>query len=381
MTRGQASAARASAAIGLVCAVGVLAIALERAAGAASDSSVAASAVPASAASVGGDVAGAASAAARDLAVRRFAFDYRFELPADPSRTEPMQLFVPLAVEDAVQRVHSLEIDAPIPGAAGTETAYGNRYWHAVVPPNPDRSLTFSFRYEIERKTDRADAKHIPSSAPASSKSVSSASMKGPSQFLGANEKVLVAHPILDPILEEVRAASRGADREGRARAIFDWVVDNVEYKKVGTGWGNGDTFWACNERYGNCTDFHSLFISLARTEGIPARFEMGFPIPEDRAAGEIAGYHCWVEFWLPETGWFPIDASEAFKQPDKRELYYGTQPADRLHLSTGRDLRLGPDHAGPPLNYFVYPYAEVAGTPSASPMPTEFRYRAIELP
>ena len=115
-------------------------------------------------------------------------------------------------------------------------------------------------------------------------------------------------------------------------------------------------------ERYGNCTDFHSLFISLARTEGIPARFEMGFPVPLDRSSGQISGYHCWVEFYLPETGWFPIDASEAAKHPEKRELLYGTQPADRIHFSTGRDLRLGPDHRDAPLNYFVYPHVEVDG-------------------
>jgi transglutaminase-like putative cysteine protease len=81
-----------------------------------------------------------------------------------------------------------------------------------------------------------------------------------------------------------------GGSPAERARAIYDWVVENVEYKKVGTGWGNGDTFWACSERYGNCTDFHALFISLARTEGIPARFEMGFPVPDSRPSGEIGG-------------------------------------------------------------------------------------------
>ena len=148
-----------------------------------------------------------------------------------------------------------------------------------------------------------------------------------------------------------------------------------MEYKKTGTGWGNGDTFWACNERYGNCTDFHSLFISLARTEGIPARFEMGFPVPTDRESGEISGYHCWVEFWLPEEGWVPIDASEAFKHPEKRELFYGMHPADRLHFSTGRDLRLGKNHRGRPLNYFIYPYVEVDGKRSRLKVETRLRY------
>jgi len=43
----------------------------------------------------------------------------------------------------------------------------------------------------------------------------------------------------------------------------------------------------------------------------------MGFPIPEDRANGEIGEYHCWVEFYLPGDGWVAIDASEASKAPE----------------------------------------------------------------
>ena len=195
------------------------------------------------------------------------------------------------------------------------------------------------------------------------------------SRFLGANQRVVVDHPILEPILAEIRASSPGDDPAKRARAIYDWVVDNVEYKKVGSGWGTGDTVWACSERYGNCTDFHSLFISLARTEGIPARFQMGFPIPADRPAGRIAGYHCWVELWLPDVGWVPIDASEAFKHPEKRELFYGTHPADRMKFTTGRDLRLGPEHRGRALNYFIYPYLEAGAERVPADVRGRFRF------
>jgi transglutaminase-like putative cysteine protease len=146
----------------------------------------------------------------------------------------------------------------------------------------------------------------------------------------------------------------------------------------VGTGWGNGDTFWACNERYGNCTDFHALFISLARTEGIPARFEIGFPVPDDRGAGAIGGYHCWVQFYLPGEGWIPIDASEAAKHPEKRELYYGTHPANRVQFTTGRDLVLSEAGRNQPLNYFIYPYVEIDGVPWRASVETGFSYRDV---
>jgi transglutaminase-like putative cysteine protease len=190
-----------------------------------------------------------------------------------------------------------------------------------------------------------------------------------------------VGHEVLDPILKEIRAMRSDDSQEATARAIYDWVVDNVEYKKVGTGWGNGDTFWACSERYGNCTDFHALFVSLARTEGIPARFEIGFPVPMDRESGDIGGYHCWVQFYLPGRGWIPIDASEAAKHPEQREALFGGHPADRILLTTGRDLVLSQVSATEPLNYFVYPYVEVDGKPWPGRVPTRFHFEEVLAP
>jgi transglutaminase-like putative cysteine protease len=301
---------------------------------------------------------------------RRFRFEYRLEVPASQDATEPLDLFVPIAANNAAQRILEFDIESPVEGTIGVEAVYGNRFWHASLPAKRAESTAIVFRYRVERRVLRAgDLRDEAASA---------------ARFLDANERVVVGHPVLDPILAEIRLVSDApgkgaAGKDERARAIYDWVVDNVEYKKVGNGWGNGDTFWACSERYGNCTDFHSLFISLARTEGIPARFEMGFPVPTDRVEGEISGYHCWVEFWLSDVGWVPIDASEAFKHPEKRELFFGTHPADRIHFTTGRDLRLGPAHRDRPLNYFVYPYAEVDGKRSDLKIEPRFRYSDVE--
>jgi transglutaminase-like putative cysteine protease len=301
-------------------------------------------------------------------AVRTFSFRYAVTL--DPSQLAggPVEVWIPLAVENSVQRVVSETIETEIPGAVASEGAYGNRYWHGTLETTAGPPPSVVVETTVERREARPRA-------------VSSKGLRGPERddyrrFLGPNQRVVVGHPMLEPILAEIRAASPGEDKATRARAIYDWVVDNVEYKKVGNCWGNGDTFWACNERYGNCTDFHALFISLARSEGIPARFEIGFPVPEDRSAGEIGGYHCWVEFYLPETGWFPIDASEAFKHPEKRDLFFGTHPADRIHFSTGRDLRLGDRHRDDPLNYFVYPYVEVGGRAVTGGVDKQFSYR-----
>ena len=153
-----------------------------------------------------------------------------------------------------------------------------------------------------------------------------------------------------------------------------------MKYDKSGTGWGNGDIFWACDAKRGNCTDFHALLIGLCRAEGIPARFSIGFPIPAVRGEGEIGGYHCWAEFYLNGYGWIPVDASEACKNPDKREYFFGAHYENRVQLTQGRDLRLEPPQAGEPLNFFVYPYVEIDGKPFKD-VKKRFAYRDLQAP
>jgi transglutaminase-like putative cysteine protease len=150
------------------------------------------------------------------------------------------------------------------------------------------------------------------------------------------------------------------------ARAIYNHVVSTVKYDKTGKGWGRGDIYYACSERRGNCTDFHAIFIGYCRALGIPARFAIGFPLPADRGQGQIAGYHCWAEFYAKGIGWVPIDASEAAKNPSKREYFFGAHDENRIEFTNGRDVVLTPEQHSAPLNYFVYPYAEADGKPFA---------------
>ena len=56
---------------------------------------------------------------------------------------------------------------------------------------------------------------------------------------------------------------------------------------------GNGNSIYACDIGVGNCTDYHSYFMSLNRTLNVPARFHMGFPIPsgtKEKSKDIIAG-------------------------------------------------------------------------------------------
>jgi transglutaminase-like putative cysteine protease len=149
-----------------------------------------------------------------------------------------------------------------------------------------------------------------------------------------------------------------------KAKAAYDYLFTNMRYDKTGSGWGRGDAVWACDAKRGNCTDFHSPFIGMLRVDGIPDRFDIGFPLPENKDKGDIAGYHCWAEFYARKTGWIPVDISEAWKAKQKEDYFFGSVDANRVQLSTGRDIALSHKQDGPALNYFVYPYVEVDGKP-----------------
>ncbi|UCF81491.1 MAG: transglutaminase domain-containing protein [Acidobacteriota bacterium] len=288
-------------------------------------------------------------------AERDFAFVYEAEIAAQPEGAGPVDVFVPLAASDDSQDILRYLVTASVPGREKTEARYGNRFWHGHVDRSDGRPITVRVNYAVQR---RRVQKRLPEAPDKSA--LAAWKREKPALFLIPNRRV----PVSDPLLDKVRAElpKTGPSPLARARAIYDYVVDNMEYKKEGEGWGHGDALWACTKRYGNCTDFHALFTSLARAEGIPTRFEIGFPIPENQASGKISTYHCWVQVFLPGVGWFPVDASEAWKHKKRRTLYFGTQPADRILFTTGRDLELGKGHTTGPLNYFIHPHVEVAG-------------------
>ena len=131
--------------------------------------------------------------------------------------------------------------------------------------------------------------------------------------------------------------------------------------KPKGGQWGRGDSVWACDSRHGNCTDFHSLFISICREQDIPARFEIGFPISAQRGQGDVGGYHCWAKF-VADQAWVPVDISEADKNPEKTDYFFGNLTENRIAFTIGRDLQLVPAQQDGPVNFLVYPYAEVSG-------------------
>ena len=80
--------------------------------------------------------------------------------------------------------------------------------------------------------------------------------------FLAPNRLV----PVTGKPLELLESISLASDPQAKAAQLYQRVFDYLSYDKSKPGYGMGDSVWACDSRTGNCTDFHSLFISLAQS-------------------------------------------------------------------------------------------------------------------
>jgi transglutaminase-like putative cysteine protease len=282
---------------------------------------------------------------------RHFTFHYAFTVKNLPTGKK-VCVWIPAAQSDAYQEVKIVSAKGDLPLKTTSESKYGNEIYFAEARSAAQSELHFDVEYDVLRH-ERV-ALH-----PAAHVLATSLTSKERQEDLQPDALVPVTGLPADLAVKVTEGKTQPLDK---ARAIYDYVFTTMKYDKTGTGWGHGDVLYACDAKKGNCTDFHSLFIAMARSQGIPARFEIGFPLPPDKHSGEIAGYHCWSDFYIDGKGWIPVDISEAWKHPDKRDYFFGSHDVDRVQFSMGRDLRLNPAQDGKPLNYFVYPYVEVDG-------------------
>jgi transglutaminase-like putative cysteine protease len=285
---------------------------------------------------------------------RSFDFTYKAKVTGLPEGVHKVDLWIPCPVSDDLQEVTVTGITAPVPYEVQKDPRYGNSVLHLSLTDPRESEIPVEMTVRVRRRES------LHHDLPA--KPVSKAARPAEAARWMKPDRLV---PLDDRIKSLALQVTEGKKTDlEKARAIYDYVEKTMSYDKSGTGWGNGDIYWACDAKRGNCTDFHALFIGLNRAVGIPAKFEIGFPIPGDRGQGEIGGYHCWAEFYLNGYGWVPVDASEAWKHPEKRDYFFGALDENRVQFSIGRDLVLAPPQAGAPLNYFVYPYVEVDGKP-----------------
>lgn len=268
-----------------------------------------------------------------------FEFYYRATVP---TLTQSAKIWIPIAQTDPFQEVKLLSIKVPGKQKTLKEKRFDNSILYLELGPE-DSGKEIEIIYEVNRIE------------------------KGPFEAQSPNSELYLASDILMPtggrfkeIADEAIGTKSNDSQLIQARALYDYIIDNMRYMKFGD-FGKGDSNYACDSKTGNCTEFHSFFISLARSVGIPARFSIGASIPSDRNEGGIDGYHCWAEFYA-DGKWWPVDISEGNKYTALATYYFGRHPANRIELSRGRDLIVQPAPDSGPINFLAYPLLEIDG-------------------
>ncbi len=284
-------------------------------------------------------------------AAQKFSINYTGKLPEIPSGTKKLRVWIPVPQNTSVQKIEQLDF-AP-KARVSTENKYGNQiaFWEVENPP---ASLELKMKFVCTREEIRMDFERLKNDGKDSDSAFT--------VYKQPDKLVLVD----DGIKKMAREITVGKITTlEKARAIYEYVLSKMTYDKNHSGWGFGSTRHACDVGKGNCTDFHALFNSLCRAEGIASGFEIGLYLPYEKGRVEpLGGYHCWAFFRVPGKTWMPVDCSEANRFPERKEFFFGGHTSNRVTLSTGRDIVLEPRQDGEPLNYFLNPYAEADGKP-----------------
>lgn len=172
-----------------------------------------------------------------------------------------------------------------------------------------------------------------------------------------------------------------------KARAIYEWIVDNTfrDPKTQGCGLGDIRFMLESKDLGGKCADLNALYVGLARASGLPARDVYGIRVAKSELGYESLGtasevvtkaQHCRAEVYLTEHGWVPVDPADVRKvvleePPGNRPLdnemvkkararLFGSWEMNWIAYNFAHDVAL-PGSSGAPLPFLMYPQAETA--------------------
>jgi transglutaminase-like putative cysteine protease len=187
-----------------------------------------------------------------------------------------------------------------------------------------------------------------------------------------------------------------------KARAIYEWIVENTYRNPKTRGCGLGDIRFMLEsgDLGGKCADINALYVGLARAAGLPARDVYGIRIAPSEMGCKSLGVssenvtkaqHCRAEVYLTEYGWIPVDPADVRKvvleePPGHHSLQDNTVKQIRARLFGSWEMNwmaynyaqevLLPSASGPPLHFVMYPQAETADGRLDSLDPGDFRYQ-----
>ncbi|MBT5955137.1 MAG: transglutaminase domain-containing protein [Candidatus Marinimicrobia bacterium] len=309
-------------------------------------------------------------------------FNFNYSINIDSTNNKKLELWAPIPQSNEVQTITNIKIDAAgLDYTIENEELHGNKYLYI----NHNQGTRTEKNILISFDVNRLEHQNI------------QYDNVEPQNYLGSYS-VVPTGPFFSKIIEKNNLT------ESNVRGIYDYVLSGMHYGKpkeigdtyYGDPWlsadgqygdkavnrdevvglykkakshkgnytfGNGNSVYACDIGVGNCTDYHSYFLSLSRTLEVPARFHMGFTIPEGEQ-GKIGGYHCWADYYEEGKGWTPVDISEADKAPEKKNYFFGTATENRVEMMVGRDFILE-GYGEETVNLFIYPLLEIDDVPS----------------
>ncbi len=287
------------------------------------------------------------------------------------------KLWIPYAVSDRYQNVTDVKVSGDFAtSAVYTDKVEGTPILFAKWDKDAkSRKLTYTFKVEREE----IQMKNLSGKEPA----------WNPADYAG-----YLAPTSMGPVGGEVKKLAESIVKGKKtvlekARAIYDWTCENMYRDPATVGCGKGDVCELLKKPGGKCTDISSVYIALARAAGVPAREVFGVRLGKKAEEDITTWQHCWVEFFLPGTGWVPVDPADVrkamlveklelgdAKTRAYREYFWGGIDPYRFKIASGRDVVLNPPQSGAPLNTFGYPYAEVGGEVLNWYDPKGFSYR-----
>jgi transglutaminase-like putative cysteine protease len=186
-----------------------------------------------------------------------------------------------------------------------------------------------------------------------------------------------------------------------KARAIYEWIVDNTFRNPKTRGCGLGDIRFMLETKDlgGKCADLNALYVGLARAAGLPARDVYGIRVAKSELGYKSLGpstelvtkaQHCRAEVYLESYGWVPVDPADVRKvvleePPGNRPLddemvkkararLFGSWEMNWMAYNFAHDVAL-PGSNGASLGFLMYPQAETANGRLDSLDPDNFKY------
>jgi transglutaminase-like putative cysteine protease len=218
-----------------------------------------------------------------------------------PEKTTDTRLWIPYPVSDLDQSIEDVKIDGNFTKSGiYREKETGNLALYAEwTEPAEERFITFSFKASaIERV--KKDFSGRESDIPVEVL-----------PYLNSNRFVPT-----DGIVKEIALKTTDGKKgiKDKARAVYDWVVENTYRDPDVIGCGTGEVERVIAKKGGKCVDISSVFVSLARAAGVPAREVFGLRLGKKATDDITKGHHCWAEFYLPGFGWVPVDPADVRK-------------------------------------------------------------------